>query len=90
MNRVVKIVLLTALVLAVMPVVGIFAQGGTPTAQGTVISDGAGIYAEASISAEIVGSLEAGETVLIYSESGLFSEVDGGWVLTSNLAVFPK
>ncbi len=89
MNRLVKIVLVLALMLAVLPISGIFAQdGGTPIAQGVDnTGEGAAIYAEPSIYADVVAQSTPGAVWMIYEEDGLWVLVDGGWTLASNLDI---
>ena len=92
MNRLVKIVLVVALMLAVLPISSIFAQGGgeTPIAQGVDnTGEGAPIYAEASIYADVVAQSEPGAVWMVYEEDGLWVRVDGGWTLASNLDIGP-
>lgn len=89
MNRLAKIVLVVALMLAVLPISGILAQDGeTPIAQGTDnTGEGAPVYAEASIYADVVAQSTPGAVWMIYEEDGLWVRVDGGWTLASNLDI---
>lgn len=89
MNRLVKIVLVLTLMLAVLPISGILAQDGeTPIAQGVDnTGEGAAVYAEPSIYADVVAQSTPGAVWMIYEEDGLWVRVDGGWTLASNLDI---
>jgi uncharacterized protein YgiM (DUF1202 family) len=91
MKHLTKIIVLLALLVALLPVSAIFAQGGeTPIGRGVVDTrGGTGVYAEASINSEIVASLEPGAAVMVYEEEGLWVRTELGWILASNLTIGP-
>jgi uncharacterized protein YgiM (DUF1202 family) len=97
MKRLLCITLLTVLVLtSVLTAALVFAQGGGyPINQGVVAKNEGelGIYAEADINSALVGTVPNGETVDIFSISGLFAQVTygdlSGWALVSDLEVGP-
>jgi uncharacterized surface protein with fasciclin (FAS1) repeats len=92
MKRLFKLIVLTVLVAMVaVPMGGLLAQDGEiPIKQGVVnTQEGIGIYSEADINSEILGSYEPGEVVMVLEESGLWARTSLGWVLASGLNLDP-